>query len=99
MDWNLGYTKILKNKNKKRLPASHFFAFSDDKLMFFSRALHFPDADFIIGKKDQRKSRVVESTKLNHKQLRKDAIPSIWPNCPHYLSSPGILRPYIINNN
>ena len=35
MDWNLGYTKILKNKNKKPPPASRFFAFSDYKLMFF----------------------------------------------------------------
>ena len=39
MDWNLGYTKILKTKNKKPPPASHFFAFSDDKLMFF---FHWP---------------------------------------------------------
>ena len=35
----------------------------------------------------------MESTKLKHKRLRKDAIPSIWPNCPHYLSSPVTLRP------
>ena len=56
-------------------------------------ALHFTDADFIIDKKDQGKSRVVEGTKLKHKRLRKDTIPSIWPNCPHYLSSPVTLRP------
>ena len=47
----------------------------------------------LLTKKDQRKSRVVESTKLKHKRLRKNAIPSIWPNCPHYLSSPVALRP------
>ena len=32
-------------------------------------ALHFTDADFIIDKKDQRKSRVVESAKLKHTRL------------------------------
>ena len=56
-------------------------------------AAHFTDADFIIHKKDRRKSRVVESTKLKHKRLRKYAITPIWPNCSHYLSSPVTLRP------
>ena len=56
-------------------------------------AAHFTDADFIIHKKDKRTSRVVEGTKLKHKRLRMDVIPSIWPNCPHYLSSPVTVRP------
>ena len=45
MDWNLGYTKIKKIKNKKPLPASHFFAFSDDKLMGFYRG---PNKQIIV---------------------------------------------------
>ena len=35
----LVFTKIKINKNKKALPASHFFAFSDDKLVFFFTGL------------------------------------------------------------
>jgi hypothetical protein len=44
---------------------------------------HFTSSAYISTKNDQRESR---GSELKRSLLRTDAVPSIWPNCPAYLS-------------
>ena len=53
-------------------------------------SLHFRDCDFVDEHSDSnpRRRRKYKSTKLARRYLKKDAVPSIFPNAPPRLSSP-----------
>jgi hypothetical protein len=53
-------------------------------------SLHFRDCDFVDEHSDSnpRRRRKYKSTKLAKRYLKKDAVPSIFPNAPPHLSSP-----------
>jgi hypothetical protein len=52
--------------------------------------LHFTDSDFVEEHTDSnpRRKRKCFSSKLNKRYLKKDAVPSIFPNAPSYLTTP-----------
>lgn len=52
----------------------------------FIRSKHFTNDDFVKELLDKTKARVRKRTSLKHRYLKKDAFPSIFPNCPIYLS-------------
>ena len=51
--------------------------------------LHFSPFSYQSEKVDQRQSRC---TTLQRTRLKEDALPSIWPNCPAYLSKSSSLK-------
>lgn len=52
-------------------------------------SLHFHPDDFVDAKADQREGR---GETLAYELLKPDAIPSVWPNSPHYLTTPEVKR-------
>ena len=50
---------------------------------------HFTSSAYIAIKTDQRESR---GSELKRSLLRTDAVPSIWPNCPAYLSKLEVIN-------
>ena len=54
---------------------------------------HFTDNDFVMISLDKTTSRARKGTSLlKHRYLKKDASPSIFPNCPQYLSKKTPVR-------
>ena len=55
-------------------------------------SLHFRDSDFVDEHCDSNTTRRknLSSSQLKHRHLQKDAVPTIFPNLPCYLSSPGV---------
>ena len=53
-------------------------------------SLHFTDNDFVVIRNDkqERRRRKHVNSQLVKRYLKKDAVPSIFPNAPSYLSSP-----------
>ena len=50
--------------------------------------LHFHASDFKESREDNNHSRVsAKGEELCRKELKPDAVPSVWPSCPSYLSS------------
>ena len=60
-------------------------------------SLHFLSTDFVAGVKDTNKTRIKKRSESNKaarpkSKLREDAVPSIFPNAPSYLSTPKQVR-------
>ena len=55
-------------------------------------SLHFRDSDFVEEHCDSNTTRRknLSSSQLKHRHLKKDAVQTIFPNLPCYLSSPGV---------
>jgi hypothetical protein len=54
-------------------------------------SLHFTDDDFVVERTDKqdRRRRKNAASHLVNRYLKKDAVPSVFPNAPSYLSSPA----------
>jgi len=57
-------------------------------------SLHFRDSDFVEERSDKNTTRRKNSdcSQLKNRYLKKDAVPSVFPNAPSYLTSPGVTR-------
>ena len=71
----------------RRLPRKDFTPSKHSVLC----SLHFVNSDFITSSTDSNFDRKRKrSTSLQNRYLKRDAIPSVWPNLPSYLSTPAV---------